>query len=131
MSKGNPRVAQLRLLGADETRVVNIRLEPGWTTDRRYVFIGRRSGVDPATLRPGSLGSFGNPFMRPVVGAEAIPMFEKYARERIVAEQAYRRAVRWLDGKILGCYCVTIDGRGKCHGNVYLKLIDELKAGKL
>lgn len=87
------------------TSVVNIRKDPC------DIFIGRPS-------------KWGNPFIIGIDGtrAEVIERYEEYVRSR----PELMKALPELEGKILGCYCHP----KFCHGDVLIKLLDELKQSK-
>lgn len=108
---------------ATMTKVVNIK-------DSRVkydVYIGRAGN--------GQDGYFGNPCklnkLCLVCGlthyqrGETIKCFEVYARRRIVQDEQYRNSVKGLRGKTLGCFCAP----DACHGDVLVKLADELNDG--
>lgn len=86
-----------------DTTIVNRK-----TGDKYDVYIGRGS-------------MWGNPF---VIGKhgnrdEVISRYEDYIRQR---EDLLAR-LSDLKGKRLGCYCAP----RKCHGDILIKLIDELE----
>ena len=102
-----------------KTTVVNLRKEP------YDVYIGRPG--------KGQSGYFGNPVLseRPCDVCDdihdrggTIECFEKWARERIETDPEYRRRVRELAGKTLGCFCKP----RRCHGDVLAQMADELAA---
>jgi hypothetical protein len=104
-------------------RVVNLRLA------HYDVYIGRPGR--------GERGIFGNPIRvdaRCSCGqthrtrGETLPCFEVYLRNRLAWDTEFRRAVLALDGKVLGCFCKDANGEGPCHGDVYVKVINELRA---
>ena len=81
--------------------------------DRHDVYIGRG-------------GPFGNPFKINEHGdrAAVIQKFEEYARKRIAEDPEFRIKVKALKGKVLGCWCAP----NACHGDVLVKLTEELNA---
>lgn len=99
-----------------QTRVINCRVEkPG----SNAVYIGRP-------------GIWGNPFTHhageteaDVVVAtreEAVEAYEHYIRERLKREPGLLAELRKLKGKTLVCWCKP----APCHGDVLVKLINEL-----
>lgn len=49
---------------------------------------------------------------------EAVSMFEKYIR----GNDKMLKMLKGIKGKTLGCWCY----KGPCHGNVIIKLVEEL-----
>lgn len=105
------------------TKVVNIK-------DSRIkydVYIGRAGN--------GQNGYFGNPCkvgrICTVCGlthyhrGETITCFEIYARRRMIKDDQYKEAIKALYGKVLGCFCAP----DSCHGDVLVKLCEELNLG--
>jgi hypothetical protein len=93
--------------------VINMRDLKEWTADT--VYIGRAG--------KGFEGEYGNPFRVGVLSRERVlNAFEAYARERIAAEPEFAAKVLALKGKTLVCFCAPLP----CHGDVLLKLADEL-----
>jgi hypothetical protein len=71
---------------------------------------------------PGKAGSpFANPFKIGVDGTrdEVIKKYEDYIRSR----PDLLELIPSLEGKVLGCWCKP----KRCHGDVLVKLINELK----
>lgn len=107
------------------TTVVNIRsLRSGWEKDSRYVYIGRAR--DARSLR----GKWGNPHPIEIpcpvchvkhTREEAITAFEREAKARYAVDASYRMELEELRGKQLVCFCFP----RICHGNVYVKLLNE------
>ena len=57
---------------------------------------------------------------------EAIEMYEFYMRDKIEKSPELKKLmIKQLDGKILGCWCAP----KKCHGDVLIKIIREIKDG--
>lgn len=93
------------------TRVINRKNQS--STNTGSVYIGRPS-------------RFGNPYR---IGADGnrkqvIKKYEEYVRERIERDVAFREDVRALYGKLLSCWCAPLP----CHGDVLVKLTEELNA---
>ena len=88
------------------TKVVNIRKE------EYDVYIGRPS-------------LWGNPFVIGKDGSreEVVKKYETYIRSRLEKEPNLKSELLKLGGKKLGCYCAP----QACHGDVLLKIIDEIK----
>ncbi len=53
---------------------------------------------------------------------ETLSCFERYARQRLETDADYRKRVKELHGKVLGC-----PHSGPCHGYVLLRLAAELQ----
>ena len=78
-------------------------------------------------------GYFGNPIRRNVfckicgkthiLKSETLDCFEKYARLRLSVDPEYRKRVRALFGKRLGCFCKPY----RCHGDTLAQLASELQ----
>lgn len=92
------------------TEVVNLQ---NHTYD---VYIGRDENDDP--------GEFGNPFIIGVDGDRetVLQKYKIYFAGRIKADPVFKRKVRELKGKKLGCYCKP----EKCHGDVIAAYVDNL-----
>jgi len=110
-----------------ETRIVNIR-----RTSDYNVYVGRAGH--------GHDGYFGNPIrvgkQCPVCGGVhrkgggTLYCFEQYARQRMQEDPEYRRRVKGLKGKVLGCFCageapLTSAEPLRCHGQVLAALAEE------
>lgn len=104
------------------TMVVNER-SPGFRPNANQRYIGR-----------GSL--FGNPFTHLPLSRtkaqfqvkteeESIICFESWFRGRLANDLNLRQKLLELDGHELVCYCKP----APCHGDVLIKLIEELKQG--
>ena len=92
------------------TKVVNIA-----KAEEYDIYIGRTGhGYD---------GYFGNPFkVPPYTRSESIEAYNKYARERVSKDPEFRKRVKELYGKRLGCFCKPL----ACHGDVLVKLTHQL-----
>ena len=100
------RLRQLERLGR-MTTVVHINNHDGYD-----VYIGRPS-------------KWGNPFRLADYGNDrhlVVRMFEQWLR-RPAQQSLIEAAVKELDGKRLGCYCRP----AQCHGDIWVKLIEEWK----
>lgn len=87
------------------TKVVNIK-----NYDGDYIYIGRGS-------------VWGNPFTVARYGRKrCLELYEKYFRNSPVL----MADVIKLDGEVLGCYCKP----KPCHGDIIIKIIEEIKKGK-
>ena len=104
------------------TTVVNKRA-PSFKPNANQRYIGR-----------GSL--FGNPFTHLPLGRtkaqfqvktqeESMVCFESWLRERLANDLSLRQKLLELDGHELVCYCKP----APCHGDILIKLIEELKMG--
>ena len=91
-----------------------------WIKNPNHVYIGR----DMSYYVEGAKGSkWGNPFKVNVVGInKCLELYEEYIRNN----DQLMKQLNELDGKVLGCWCVTNDN-DKCHGNVLIKLLNEKK----
>lgn len=59
---------------------------------------------------------------------EAVKKYEEYMREKLKNSPSLkRRMIDELDGKVLGCWCKPKE----CHGDVLIKLINEINKGEL
>lgn len=72
---------------------------------------------------------FGNPFRLGIDGTrdQVLLKFERYARDRIAKDHKFRQAVEGLRGRTLSCWCKPL----ACHGDTYVKLLDEMERGEL
>ncbi len=69
-----------------------------------------------------------NPFTKKKYGVQCLIMYEQHIRQKI-KEDPITYDLRQLVGKRLGCWCITTtkyQGTLVCHGQVLLKLIEEL-----
>ena len=92
-----------------QTKVVNLRIEP------YDVYIGRAG--------KGQDGTFGNPFNEGT-REENVEAFKHHFHERIRTDPEFKRQVRQLKGKVLGCFCKP---KKDCHGDVIVDYLDTLK----
>jgi hypothetical protein len=94
-----------------------------------YVVHCKREKFDVYIGRPNSDFPEGSPFCNPfVIGkdgtrSEVIEKYEIYLREALSELPGLDEELLKLDGKILGCWCYP----KKCHGEVIIKLIKEIK----
>jgi hypothetical protein len=58
-------------------------------------------------------------------GEESMACFESWLRERLANDVTLRQKLLELDGHELVCYCKP----APCHGDIIIKLIEELKQG--
>ena len=104
------------------TTVVNKRSE-GFVRNHNQVYIGRGS-------------PWGNPFthlplsrtkaqFQVATEEESMIRYEGWMRERLAKEPELRRELLKLDGHELVCYCKP----RPCHGDILIKLMEELKQG--
>lgn len=86
------------------TRIVHCKKEP------YDVYIGRPS-------------KWGNPY---IIGPDGTreEVIQKY-EEHVRSSKILMRALPSLEGKVLGCWCPP----RPCHGEVLIKLLEELKHG--
>jgi hypothetical protein len=109
----------------EKTRIINIKKRPDLVRDPNYVYIGR-----------GSI--YGNPFshidmstalVRVGTKKEAIENNRKWLNGEIKLEiePPTLEEIMALDGKILGCFCVDVNGNGTCHGDNYVDIINREK----
>ncbi len=90
-----------------DTRVVNLYREP------YDVYIGRAG--------KGQDGYFGNPYTIGKDGNrdQVLAKYEVYANKRFDEDLEFRRRIRELRGKTLGCFCKP----EACHGDILAYLI--------
>ena len=113
-----------------ETTVVNVKknflIQAGykdfqdWAKNPNHVYIGR----DMSYYIPGTKGSkWANPFKLKTLGAnKSLELYEEYVRNN----KDLMNQLDELDGKVLGCWCITPEN-DKCHGKVLVKLLNEKK----
>ena len=96
------------------------------------VYVGRANG------RAGVRGhAFQNPYRIGAHGdrSEVLRKFEALMREHLLLDAGNRRVLLELRGKVLACWCAPKGGRltaeddTVCHGQILLKLADELAGG--
>lgn len=88
------------------TSLINIK---GNRKKEDYVYIGRPS-------------VYGNPFELGKDGYRetVVAKYREYFNERITTDDGFRRAVEFLEGKTLGCFCFP----ELCHGDVIIEWLD-------
>lgn len=117
---------QTRLTGEpnEQTRVGHCK------KDNCQIYIGRSQGGDGHMLsvETGDRGWLGNPF--PVDEHGRVQCIERFRVEfeaRLEDDEQFRRAVRALHGKTLGCWCQRLSDDGPaCHGGVIAEWADRL-----
>ncbi len=104
------------------TEVVNIK-----KTDDYDVYIGRSHNGNGHMLNisPTEKGWLGNPFPvgKEYSRKESIKEFKKYFKNKLENNPEFRREVKKLKGKTLGCFCKP----KPCHGDVIKKYLDSLE----
>lgn len=114
-------------------KVTNIRPEgyqnlKEWCDDPDNVYIGRKGIVFVDSTRfPKKDSIWANPFKISVEHdrKSVIKKYEKYIRKKLDRDEISLEDLKRLKGKNLGCWCYP----EKCHGDVLVKLIDELIDG--
>ena len=103
-----------------KTRVVNVKY------GRFDEYIGRFM-IYCGRCLPNSL--FRNPYKIGPDGTreEVLKKCEVRLRDRIAKSPWFRGRVLALDGKTLGCWCKEPYREVPCHGDILVKLIEELK----
>ena len=99
-----------------------------WMKDENNVYIGRAGIVFIEKVRfPKIKSEWANPFKVKKEGREGkdgrencLIEYEEYIRGKIKKEGI--EELKKLKGKVLGCWCKP----EKCHGDILLKLIEEL-----
>ena len=95
---------------------------------------GFKPNVNQRYIGRGSI--WGNPFthlplsrtkaqFQVKTGEESMVCFEAWFRERLANDSNLRQKLLELDGHELVCYCKP----APCHGEILIKLIEELKLG--
>lgn len=95
--------------------VANIRdLPESWLTDDRYVYVGRPGR--------GMTGYFGNPFVlnREHDRGRVLGLYRNYFLRKLDEDEAFRRRVLALCGKVLVCYCAPL----ACHADVIAEWLE-------
>lgn len=92
-----------------------------WMKDFSNVYIGGKVEVQV----DGKIFSIDDsPFVNPFgEGERATKQYEKYIKSKIDADPWLRSLTRALKGKSLGCWCKP----RCCHGDVLIKIIDDLQ----
>lgn len=102
-----------------------------WIDDNNNVYIGRKGVVfikDKITEKkerfPKESSIFCNPFKVGKDGTreEVIEKYEKYIKEKIIVNNKLKEELIKMKNKNLGCWCYP----EKCHGDVLLKIINNL-----
>lgn len=95
----------LHKLPVNSTKVVNIK------KDEEYdIYIGRPS-------------EFGNPFEARDYGLiKCLKLYEMHIRNKLKTDPSFKERLLELNGKRLGCFCKP----NLCHGDILVKIIDEL-----
>ena len=90
-----------------------------WLKDPNHVYIGRNMTF----YVPGAVASkWANPFTVKKCGRDkALQEYRKWITNK---PELMKVLVKELDGKILACWCAS----DKCHGDILIELIKELKA---
>ena len=80
---------------------------------------------------PEMRGWLGNPYPADEYGREeCIEKFREAFEQKLENDPVFRRAVRDLAGKTLGCWCQSVDADGPaCHGEVIAEHVDRLAGG--
>ena len=102
-----------------------------WMNHPNHEYIGRRGIVFINKERfPKQDSIWANPFKigRDGTRDDVLCKYEKLLRDKLYTNDVnkattYKQDLLKLDGKILGCWCKP----EPCHGDVLLKLIEELK----
>lgn len=94
------------------TTLLNIK---GNRKNEDYTFIGRPS-------------VFGNPFTIGKDGSreEVVSKYREYFLKRVSSDPEFKRAVEFLRGKTLGCFCFP----ELCHGDVIIEWLDAHPQGE-
>jgi hypothetical protein len=100
-------------------RVVNLRREEYDV----YIGRGKNGNAHIENAEVGERGWLGNPYTVEDFGRQnSIQKFRDAFSDRLEADDAFREAVRDLDGKTLGCFCKPKD----CHGDVIAEEVEHL-----
>lgn len=103
-----------------ETQVVNIH-ESDFD-----VYIGRtQDGGHMENTKIENHGWLGNPFVVVEDGSrdQVIELFRELFYDRIEQDEEFRKAVKSLKGKRLGCFCAP----KACHGDVVKEYLDKVQ----
>ncbi len=96
-----------------------------WCEDPDNIYIGRRGIVFVDKMRyPLNDSIWCNPYKIDKDGTrdEVINKYEVYIRNRLINNPELKEELKKLKNKNLGCWCYP----EKCHGNVLMKIINEL-----
>jgi hypothetical protein len=92
-----------------------------WKNKTNSLYIGRNMTF----YVPGTNASkWQNPFTLKKYGIDCLNMYESHVRKNLIQD------IEELEGKELGCWC-KIDGDGVCHGDILIKLLNEVKQSKI
>lgn len=99
-----------------KTKIINLRK---WhPKDLKYI------RIDRGTI-------YGNPYVisiaKNISREKAISEYEKYLRILIKTKKICIKELMRLDGETLACWCKPLP----CHGDVIIKILEEIKAGKI
>jgi len=99
-----------------------------WIEDHDNIYIGRANIVFIGNRRYPPNGSpFANPFTIKDYGRDgALVRYEQWIRRELAAKPELAEQLLKCRGKRLGCWCAP----EPCHGNILLKIIEELAAKK-
>lgn len=120
---------------SDETRQTTITDDPQtrvahWQQDEFDVYAGRwdGGGSHMNNTPVGMKGWIGNPYPENEHGRErCIELFRADFEERLGEDPEFRRAVRALAKKTLGCWCQRLDAESPaCHAEVIAEHADRL-----
>ena len=104
------------------TKVINRRSEE-FSRNNNQIYIGRGSPWgNPFTHLP--LSRTKAPF-QVATEEESMTRYEAWLREKLAKDPELRRKLLELDGQELVCYCKP----RPCHGDILIRLIEELKRG--
>ena len=107
------------------TRVVNVRWDPF------DVYIGRVMPTEERITGPTD-GLFGNPYRRENFLVSGLTehnfwvAYIDYLFDRLRRDAAFRKAVKGLKGKRLGCWCKSRVPLRPCHGDILAFVADNL-----
>jgi len=99
--------------------------------DETDKYVGRGDGgEDMHTARKSEHGWLGNPYTVEEYGREeCIEKFREDFEEKLSNDYTFRRCVRRLHGKTLGCWCQRLeDDSPACHAEVIAEWADKLQA---
>jgi hypothetical protein len=108
-------------------KVKNIRPEystlSDWMENSNHEYIGRCGVVFINKERfPKKTSYWANPYTVKKEGRDkCLELYEIYIREKIKKEEGFEE-LKKLRGKVLGCWCHP----EKCHGDILLKIINEM-----
>lgn len=93
------------------------------------VYVGRgRNGRHMLSTETGEYGWLGNPFpTSEMTREESIHRFHSVFLERLHEDEEFREAVRELHGKVLGCWCRSVEeDEPACHADVISNVVDKM-----